>query len=118
MFRPGQRVQVRWRVYEEYDEVYSVLFLGTVMEEKLPKFIVRIDPDEEFKGYKPSDAFRNANLIVKVRPADMVAIDEPDSTLCNDCGGLPQWGTCLFAEGNPADECRAKDFYGTDLTFA
>lgn len=122
MFRPGQRVNVRWDFWErggdgDLESCWHLTFKATVMSEAGLKFIIRVDPDQEWDDFKPADVFRNENLIVKARPSDMTATGEPDITLCKDCGGLPQWGTCLANAGNPADECRVKDLAGIEISW-
>jgi hypothetical protein len=111
MFRPGQRVTVDWKYWDNsgdgMESCWNVQFRATVLQETSPKFVIRIDPDQEWDEWKPADIFRNKNMIVKARPADMTAIAEPDISFCKYCYGLPQWGTCFSEFGG---NCLMEEF--------
>lgn len=91
LFHAGQRVQFIWTYWEsgdgDGDEGFGLIFHGTVIEENGLRFIVRVDD-----GPCASDAemtaravFKNETLVIKVKPSDMTALDEPDRVLCPSC---------------------------------
>jgi len=96
MFRSGQRVKFAWSHWEQSDYDGSgcenkLVFSGTVVAEKATKFIVRVDDvdgiavDDNYESMNPRDVFNNKRLVVKVKPCDMVALDEPDRPMCESC---------------------------------
>ena len=93
MFGAGQRVSFAWKVYQDdcegvqYGEVYETEFVGTVISEanRGLRFIIRVDAVNEYYDFIPSEVFKNDNLIIKVKPVDMVALDEPNRSFCLGC---------------------------------
>ena len=92
MFRNGQRVSFNWTSWESGDGDYEdhglgLIYHGTVIEEHGLRFIVRIDDASSADAEKieARDTFRSKNLVIKVKPADMRALDEPSRQLCPLC---------------------------------
>lgn len=92
LFHPGQRVQFVWTSWEAsggYEEDYGVglIYHGTVIEENRLRFIVRVDdgPSACGENIAARDVFKNDSLVIKVKPSDMKALDEPDHILCPSC---------------------------------
>lgn len=110
MFRTGQRVEFRWRVFEmcDYgaDDETVCHFRGTVIHEQGSKFIVRVDQgkcetidDGDWDKPVASSVFRS--LIIKVRPEDMIAIDQPDRKLCLTCASYADEEGRCHRHGRP-----------------
>lgn len=91
LFHAGQRVQFAWTSWDsdgyEGDSSVDLLYHGTVIEENGLRFIVRIDdgPSACPEQLGARDVFKNDSLVIKIKPADMVALDEPDRALCPSC---------------------------------
>lgn len=91
LFHAGQRVKFDWTYwdYHEEGEDYSIglVYNGTVIEEHGLRFIVRVDdgPSACEHGVPARDTFKSDNLVIKVKPSDMAALDEPDRALCPSC---------------------------------
>lgn len=99
MFRPGQRVEFHWIDYGDgqfEEDAVSLLFHGTVMEERGLRFIVRVDDTEDARG-----VFKSDSLVIKVKPSDMHALDEPDRPMCPSCCGYPGEKSRCQGWGNP-----------------
>ncbi len=90
-FSTGQRVSFDWTMWESdgYDESsLPLIFHGTVIRERGSKFVVQVDAgkDASGEGIEASDVFKkNDALLIKVRPANMKALDEPAQTVCLTC---------------------------------
>ncbi|MBP2508154.1 hypothetical protein J2855_001789 [Agrobacterium tumefaciens] len=90
-FSTGQRVSFDWTMWESdgYDESsLPLVFHGTVIRERGSKFVVQVDAgkDASGEGIEASDVFKkNEALLIKVRPANMKALDEPSQTVCLTC---------------------------------
>lgn len=91
LFRAGQRVRFVWTSWERNDfgedDGLGVIFHGTVIEEIGLRFIVRVDDGLSACAEKIAarDVFKNYSLVIKVKPSDMKALDEPDRVLCPSC---------------------------------
>lgn len=92
LFHPGQRVQFVWTSWEasggyEEDHGIGLIYHGTVIEENGLRFIVRVDdgPSACPEQIDAGDVFKNDSLVIKVKPSDMKALDEPDRALCPSC---------------------------------
>lgn len=96
MFNAGQRVEFNWSLWEadEYDSSeLPMVFHGTVIRERGSKFVIQVDAgkDASGEGIEASEVFKkNDQLLIKVRPAKMRAIDEPARKVCE---------LCYFVEG-------------------
>lgn len=102
-FAPGQRVSFTWSLWEHDDEYETselpLVFHGTVIRERKTKFVVQVDAGLDASGeeIEASDVFKNnAALLIKVRPVNMTAIDEPRKAVCL---------TCYHVEGLAEDRC-------------
>lgn len=90
-FSTGQRVSFDWTMWDSdgYDESsLPLVFHGTVIRERGSKFVVQVDTgkDASGEGIEASDVFKkNEALLIKVRPANMKALDEPSQTVCLTC---------------------------------
>lgn len=90
-FTPGQRVAFDWKVWEtdgDEESCIHLTFHGTVLQEKGSKFVVQVDAgkDATLEEIDASDVFkRNDALITKVRPADMLPLNEPPRSVCLTC---------------------------------
>lgn len=91
LFHPGQRVRFIWTSWErsDYDDDHGIglIYHGTVIKENRLRFIVRVDdgPSVCPEQIAARDVFRNDSLVIKVKPSDMKALDEPDRALCPSC---------------------------------
>lgn len=90
LFHAGQRVQLSWTSWDSdgyEDSSVDLLYHGTVIVEYGLRFIVRIDDGPSACGEKIAarDVFKNDSLVIKVKPSDMKALDEPDRALCPSC---------------------------------
>lgn len=92
LFHPGQRIRfvwTSWEANEEYEEDHGVglIYHGTVIAENGLRFIVRVDdgPSACPEQIAARDVFKNDSLVIKVKPSDMKALDEPDRALCPLC---------------------------------
>lgn len=102
MFRTGQRVSLRWVHWELNDygdsDSLDLVFHGTVLIEKGTKFIVRVDDGPAVGGEvlkEAKDVFNSDRLVIKIRPADMSALDEQDRSICTECTSyLGESGRC------------------------
>jgi len=109
MFRLGQRVTFSWRVFCDdsdfgTDDESLVVFAGTVLEEHGLKFIVRVDDGPARSGDELLDAkdvFKSGRLIIKVKPSDMSALNEPDQVMCGACCAYDDEPTRCQGWGNP-----------------
>lgn len=90
-FSPGQRVSFTWTMWESdgYEEsALHLIFHGTVLRERGSKFVVQVDSGKDASGeeIEASDVFKtNEALLIKVRPANMTALDEPARAVCLTC---------------------------------
>ena len=90
-FAPGQRVSFTWSMWESdgYEEsALHLIFHGTVLRERGSKFVVQVDAGKDASGeeIEASDVFKtNEALLIKVRPANMTALDEPARAVCLTC---------------------------------
>lgn len=90
-FAPGQRVSFTWSMWESdgYEEsALHLTFHGTVLRERGSKFVVQVDAGKDVsgEGIEASDVFKkNDALLIKVRPANMTALDEPAKAVCLTC---------------------------------
>ena len=114
LFRVGQRIEFDWAHYDEsardyYGEVVpdDLKFRGTVASENEDKgtFVVQVDQDPvqsniEFPDltYTPNQVFKNGGFAVRVKPASMRAIDEPDREICPDCLAYDVGERCFMSE--------------------
>lgn len=102
MFAPGQRIQFDWSLWEQMEyggDELPMTFNGTVLRERGTKFVVQVDSgvDASGEGVEASEVFKkNDQLLVKVRPAHMRALDEPNRVVC---------ATCYWVEGAAEDRC-------------
>ncbi|ANL02649.1 hypothetical protein EVC10_039 [Rhizobium phage RHph_Y25] len=91
MFSAGQRVEFDWSLWErdEYDSSeLPMVFHGTVIRERGAKFVVQVDSgkDASGEGIEASEVFKkNDQLLIKVRPAKMRALDEAPRAVCSTC---------------------------------
>lgn len=92
IFHSGQRVRFIWTFWEndgEGGEGYGIglTYHGTVIEEHGLRFIVRVDegPSACSQKIDARGVFKNDTLVIKVKPADMVDLGEPDRALCPSC---------------------------------
>jgi hypothetical protein len=91
MFSTGQRVEFDWSLWEadEYDSSeLPLVFHGTVIRERGAKFVVQVDGGKDVSGenLEACHVFtKNDQLIIKVRPANMRALDEPAKAVCTIC---------------------------------
>lgn len=91
LFHAGQRVQLAWTSWEsdgyEGESSVDLIYHGTVIEETGLRFIVRVDdgPSACAEKIAARDVFKNETLVIKVKPSDMTALDEPDRALCPSC---------------------------------
>lgn len=91
LFAAGQRVSLTWSLWEsdEYDSSeLPLVFRGTVLRERGSKFVVQVDAGKDDSGeeIEASDVFKkNDALLIKVRPANMAALDEPAKSVCLTC---------------------------------
>ncbi|TCL70606.1 hypothetical protein [Rhizobium sp. BK251] len=102
-FYPGQRVSFSWSMWEtdDYDNSSELplVFHGTVIRERGSKFVVQVDrgKDASNEGIEASYVFKkNDSLLIKVRPANMQALDEPARAVC---------ATCYHVEGHDEYRC-------------
>lgn len=101
LFRVGQRVEFDWTFYDgDHRDLWgesegdNLVFAGTVASENEGRgtFVVVVDqspvqsnidyPDGQ---YTPDEVFKNGGFAVRVKPASMRAIDQPDRIICADC---------------------------------
>lgn len=133
LFHTGQRVKFNWISWEpdyEYGEPPGVrlVYHGTVIEDRRLRFIVRVDdgPSADDQKIFARDVFKSDNLVIKVKPSDMKALDEPDRQLCPSCSAYPDednrcqgWGTpgswdgywpagCLVRQSRQTETDKAK----------
>jgi hypothetical protein len=100
MFRSGQRVAFDWTywdVCEDEDFGLGLIYHGTVIEEYGLRFIVRVDdgPSADINEVAARETFKSDNLVIKVRPAAMRALDEADRVLCPHCSAYEgEQGRC------------------------
>lgn len=92
LFHCGQRVRFVWTPWEndsEGGEGYGIglTYHGTVIEEHGLRFIVRVDEGASAcsRQIDARDVFKSDTLVIKVKPSDMAALDEPDRALCPSC---------------------------------
>lgn len=90
-FTPGQRVAFDWKSWDSdgYDEsCIHLTFHGTVLQEKGSKFVVQVDAGKDASGeeLEAKDIFtKNDAMIIKIRPADMLPLNEPPRSVCLIC---------------------------------
>lgn len=102
LFTTGQRVQFDWILWESdgYDsDALPMTFHGTVLRERGTKFVVQVDSGVDASGesIEASEVFKkNDQLLVKVKPSDMRALNEPSRRVCT---------TCYWVEGAAEDRC-------------
>lgn len=109
MFYPGQRVSLSWRHYEPNDwgdsDELKMTFTGTVLMETRLRFIVRVDEGEcqssEDEKMEAKHVFRSDRLVIKVKPSDMTALDEPDRAICQSCAAYEGEGDRCHGYGRP-----------------
>lgn len=107
-FATGQRVSFEWTMWDSdgYEEsALHLIFHGTVIRERGSKFVVQVDAGTDASGEEidASDVFKkNEALLIKVRPANMTALDEPKKTVCL---------TCYQIEGHPERRCYRSGMY-------
>jgi hypothetical protein len=108
LFHSGQRVAFTWTFWEPsggYEEYHGLglVYHGTVIEEHALRFIVRVDdaPSADVEKIAARDTFKSDNLVIKVRPADMRALDEPDRQLCPACIAYPDEASRCQGWGEP-----------------
>ncbi len=96
LFHAGQRVRFNWTSWEHCEEIAEdfglrLVYHGTVLEEHGLRFIVRVDDEPSADGEKIAarDTFKSDNLVIKVKPSDMCALNEPDRQLCPVCSAYP-----------------------------
>lgn len=93
LFHAGQRVRFNWTVWENYEigGEFSIglIYHGTVIEEHGLRFIVRVDDGPSVCEHQvpARETFKAENLVIKVKPSVMAALDEPDRALCAVCSG-------------------------------
>lgn len=98
LYSTGQRIAFPWRVYGDadyYDQVDKVdlVFHGTIVGEtdRGNRYIVLVDAGPCVAGEEEidaSDAFRNPDLIIKVRRREIKPLSEPFLKICCDCAGF------------------------------
>ena len=104
MFSAGQRVVFHWTWWDDGDG-YPVEFHATVLREVGSKFVVQVDRGQSSSddGVMSEDVFRkNDQLLIKVRPSHMRALEEPPRRTCQ---------TCYYVEGVAEDRCYASGYY-------
>lgn len=108
LFHTGQRVQFKWNSWENSDEFFehhclALIYRGTVIEDRRLRFIVRVDdgPSADEEQIEARDTFKSDNLVIKVKPSDMKALDEPDRQLCPSCSGYADENPRCQGWGNP-----------------
>ncbi len=96
LFHSGHRIAFTWTLWEpsggyEEDHGLGLVYRGTVIEEHGLRFIVRVDdgPSADGEKIEARDTFKSDNLVIKVKPSDMRALDEPDRQLCPACSAYP-----------------------------
>lgn len=109
MFHPGQRVSFPWSHWEPNDwgdsDENRMIFNGTVIYETGTKFVVRVDEmdgapaDENSEEMPSSMVFRNH--IIKVRTNELIALSEPDRTVCAACCGFESEVDKCHGYGDP-----------------
>lgn len=93
LFETGQRVSFRWTSWEVDDwgnsDSLGLIYHGTVIQEHGLRFIVRVDdgPSADDEKIEARDTFKNGDLVIKVKPSDMLALDEAPRKLCPSCAG-------------------------------
>jgi len=104
MFAAGQRVHFDWNIFDSEigDSGETVTFAGTVLAEKGSRFVIQVDAGTDIDGnYPVDDTFtKNDVRIVKARPANMRASDEPSRIVC---------AVCYAVEGVAEDRCYSDD---------
>lgn len=112
-FEPGQRVAFTWTLFDNgsewHDDGLPLEFFGTVLREAGPKFVVQVDKGKDAggEGVEASDVFKkNDQLLIKVRPAHMRALDDPARIICP---------TCYLVEGAAEDRCYANGYYSPSV---
>jgi len=92
LFHQGQRVRFTWTYWDNDGEGYEgygvrLSYHGTVIEENGLRFIVRVDEGLSACAEKidARDVFKSDTFVIKVKPSDMSALDEPDRALCPSC---------------------------------
>lgn len=107
IFHAGQRVRFGWTSWEsggyEGDSSVGLVYHGTVIEEHGLRFIVRVDDGLSACREKINarDVFKSENLVIKVKPADMTALDEPDRALCPLCAAYAGETSRCMGWGDP-----------------
>lgn len=102
LFHAGQRIKFDWTYWDDCNEGYPVTFNGTVVREVGTKFVVQVDDArDDCHEIEAKDVFTKTDvLMIKVRPADMRALNEPDRRVCESCfeieGGEPR---CYWQDG-------------------
>lgn len=106
LFAPGQRVSFDWSVWDSYGYEESrvpLVFHGTVVRERGSKFVVQVDAGKDASGeeIEAADVFKkNEALLIKVRPANMTALDEPTKAVCLTCYQIEgQEDRCYRSDG-------------------
>lgn len=110
LFHAGQRVRLNWTSWEPADGYHSeasavrLVYHGTVIEERRLRFIVRVDdgPSADDEKISARDVFKSDNLVIKVKPSDMQALNEPDRQLCAACSGYADENSRCQGWGNPS----------------
>lgn len=117
-FLPGDRVSLKWRIFEEGDydsygeaavDETTAYFYATVLSEfSGTRYIVRIDsgPCYSIEGnWDRVDAesvfTRASKLIVKAKTRDMSHTDQPRIAVCQICGALQGEKTRCHGQGKP-----------------
>ena len=105
-FATGQRVSFEWTMWDSdgYEEsALHLVFHGTVIRERGSKFVVQVDAGKDTSGeeIEASDVFKkNDALLIKVRPANMTALDEPAKNVCLTCYQIEgQEDRCYRSDG-------------------
>jgi hypothetical protein len=106
LFRAGQRVGFKWTDYGDgafEEDAITLFYHGTVIEEAGLRFIVRVDagPSADAAKYDARDVFKNDNLVIKVKGADMQALGEPDRRMCPVCSAYDDEGSRCQGWGTP-----------------
>lgn len=107
LFKAGQRVSLMWTCWSEGDDGpddgLPVRFKATVIAEQRLRFIVRVDDADDLEqGIPARNVFKNDNLVIKAKPADMAWIDEPDRTICQTCCAYPDEPSECHGYGKPS----------------
>lgn len=125
LFHTGQRVGFKWTDYGDgsfEEDAITLFFHGTVIEEAGLRFIVRVDDgtSADAAKYAARDVFKSDSLVIKVKPADMQALEEPDRRMCLVCSAYDDEVSRCQGWGDPGswdnywpDACHRKPAKGT-----